>query len=83
MARLADEAGAGLHDLKEALGHSSVTTTEKYIGKDQERAAHRVAENLARAVKATKSGNNSVTAPESAETDDPAARDVTTAPSET
>jgi integrase len=83
MARLADEAGSSLYDLQQALGHSSPVTTEKYIGKDQERAARRVGDRLARAVGGAKSGNNLVTPPESAETSDSAARDVTTASSET
>ena len=82
MARLADEAGSSLYDLQQALGHSSPVTTEKYIGKDQDRAARRVGDRLARAVGGAKSGNNLVTPPESAETGDSMARDVTTASSE-
>lgn len=62
-ARLADEAGSSLYDLQQALGHSSPVTTEKYIGKDQERAARRVGDHLARAVGGAKSGNNLVTPP--------------------
>jgi integrase len=77
MARLADEAGSSLYDLQQALGHSSPVTTEKYIGKDQERAARRVGNRLAHAISGAKIGNTLVTPAEATETGDSEARGVT------
>jgi len=63
VARLANEAGAYPQDLKALMGHSSFTTTEKYIGRDAEEAASRAHAALSRGAKRAQSGDNSVTPP--------------------